>query len=109
MSEAAKDLGPAAALRLLDEGALLVDVRERRELEAASFDVAGLVNIPLSEFGGRWAEIPRDRPVVIACEVGGRSLQATLFLRHQGYANVSNLVGGIARWSAEGLPVRRGR
>lgn len=109
MQQAAKDVGPATAVELLDGGALLIDVREPRELAAASFDVEGMVNIPLSEFQARWEEIPRDRPVIIACEVGGRSLQATMFLRHQGFDNVSNLVGGIARWSAEGLPVRRSR
>jgi len=107
MPEAAKDLSPAAALRMLDEGAVLIDVRERRELEVSSFDFAGVVNIPLSEFQARWREVPEDQPAIIACAVGARSLQAANFLRQHGYTQVSNLIGGIARWGAEGLPVRR--
>lgn len=107
MPEAAKDLSPTAALRVLDEGAVLIDVRERRELEVASFDYVGVMNIPLSEFQARWQEVPEDKHAIIACEVGARSLQAANFLRHHGYTRVSNLIGGIARWGAEGLPVRR--
>jgi rhodanese-related sulfurtransferase len=56
-----------------------------------SFDVAGMVNIPLSELELRWQETPHDRPVVFVCESGARSLKATYFLQYQGRSNVCNM------------------
>jgi len=88
------------------EGALLVDVREADEVAALAFDAPDVVHLPLSSFERRFAELPRDRELVLACAVGVRSLKATYYLMYQGYANVANLSGGIQRWAAKGFPVR---
>lgn len=45
-----------------------------------TFNVPALAQIPLSEFEQRFDELPRDRPLVLACESGPRSLKATYFL-----------------------------
>jgi adenylyltransferase/sulfurtransferase len=56
----------------------------------------------------RLAEIPQDRLVLIHCHHGGRSLRVTQFLRAKGYAQVSNVQGGIDAWSLKVDPkVRR--
>ena len=47
----------------------------------------------------RLEEIDKARETVIVCHVGGRSMQAALFLRARGYDNVYNLAGGIDAWS----------
>ncbi len=86
--------------RALDEGgATVVDVRETWEAEIAK--IAGAVLIPLSEFAARAKELPRDKPILIHCHHGGRSMQATQWLRRNGYGNVSNVAGGIDAWSLE--------
>lgn len=86
--------------RALDErSALVVDVREPWEHDVAKIDGAKL--IPLSEFAARAQELPRDQPVLIHCHHGGRSMQATQWLRRQGYDKVSNVAGGIDAWSRE--------
>jgi rhodanese-related sulfurtransferase len=46
----------------------------------------------------RYAEVPRDKPVIVHCKLGGRSAQAVEFLQGKGYSNVKNLAGGILRW-----------
>jgi len=51
---------------------LLVDVRERTEVGRVAFDVPGIVVMPLSEFEQRFAELPRDRELVLACASGPR-------------------------------------
>lgn len=91
--------------KVFDEGALLVDVREPNEVAALAFDAPEVVHLPLSSFERRFAELPRDRELVLACAVGARSLKATYFLMFQGYTNVANLSGGIQRWAAKGFPV----
>ena len=103
----AKQYCPTLALRKAnEEGALLVDVRERDEIEARALDVAGVINIPMSEFERRHAELPRDRLLVLVCAVGERSLKATYLLMYRGYTQVANLEGGLAQWVRKGFPVK---
>ena len=102
---AAREVCPTTTRRLVAEGALLVDVRERSEIERLAFDVPGTVVMPLSEFEQRFAELPRDRQLVMVCQTGARSLKATYFLMYQGYAQVANMEGGIVKWASKGFPI----
>lgn len=101
----AREVCPTTSQRLLAEGALLVDVREAAEVAQVGYAGCEVVNIPLSEFETRWAEVPRDRDVILACAVGDRSLKATYFLMYQGYTRVMNMRPGIGRWVARGFPI----
>lgn len=102
---AAREVCPTTTRRLLAEGALLVDVRERSEIERLAFDVPGTVVMPLSEFEQRFAELPRDRQLVMVCQTGARSLKATYFLMYQGFEQVANMEGGIFKWASKGFPI----
>lgn len=102
---AAREVCPTTSRRLLAEGALLVDVREPSEVAVLGFADCEQLRIPLSEFERRWAEIPRDRDVILACAVGQRSLKATYYLMYQGYDRVMNMQFGMQRWAARGFPV----
>lgn len=106
MLEEAKEVCPTTTRRLLGEGAVLIDVRDPSEVSVFAFDVPNVVNIPLLELEQRWREVPRDRPVVFACDSGVRSLKATYFLQFHGYTNVSHMGGGIVKWSVKGFPVK---
>lgn len=80
----------------------LVDCREEDEFAFCRIDGAELV--PLSRFGED--AIPKliennDKPVVVYCHHGMRSLQATQFLRARGLEQVWSLAGGIDLWSQE--------
>jgi hypothetical protein len=61
--------------------------------------------MPLSEFEQRFAELPRDRQLVMACQTGARSLKATYFLMYQGFEQVANMEGGIFKWASKGFPI----
>ncbi len=84
---------------LAEGGATVVDVREPWEAEVAK--IAGTQLIPLSEFAARAKSLPRDKPILIYCHHGGRSMQATQWLRRNGYQDVANVAGGIDAWSRE--------
>ena len=75
----------------------VLDVREPWEVEIASVD--GAVNIPLGELTGRVGELSRDKPLAIMCHHGGRSAQATAWLRNQGFDHATNVAGGIDAWA----------
>jgi len=79
---------------LVEHGATLLDVRTQAEWDGRHLPGARL--IPLSELEARMSEIPRDHPVVVYCQSGGRSAQAATMLGAAGY-DVHDL-GGIDAW-----------
>ena len=85
---------------------LLVDVREPAEY--AQFRAMGAVLMPISVFQLRYVQLPRDRPLLLICATGQRSLAAGEFLVHQGFGAVANVEGGSVAWVRAGLPVRTG-
>jgi rhodanese-related sulfurtransferase len=92
------DVDTLARLRGGEDAPLVLDVREPRELAVCALE--GAVHIPMGEIPQRTPELPTDRPVVVMCHHGVRSMQVTRFLRHMGFANVQNLAGGIDAWAA---------
>ena len=105
MLDEAKEVCPTTTQSLLKQGYTLVDVRERDESARLAFDVPGLIIMPLSELEQRYAELPKDRPLILACQNGSRSLRATYYLMNKGYTNVTNMKFGMARWVARGFPI----
>lgn len=99
---------PAEAERRLREGdpdgrrPLLVDVRNIDEFLEAR--IPGARFIPLPEFGARFEELPRDRPLFLFCRSGSRSAAATAHLVRLGWADVSNVNGGLIAWQWAKLP-----
>ena len=87
-------------------GPLLVDVREKDEYRTVRAN--GAVLIPMSEFQGRHAELPKDRPIFVICASGNRSAAATGFLLRSVWTDVANVTGGTGEWERRGLPVNRG-
>jgi sulfur-carrier protein adenylyltransferase/sulfurtransferase len=94
-----------AAAMQADPELFLLDVREPFELEICRID--GAWEIPLGILPLRYAEVPKDRDVVVHCRSGARSAQAVQFLQKQGYTRVKNLVGGILRWIDDVDPSQR--
>jgi rhodanese-related sulfurtransferase len=101
-----KEICPTTTQEWVKNGALLVDVRENDEVETLAFDVPNIINIPLSIFEERFAEIPKDKEVVLVCKGGSRSLRATGFLVNHGYEKVVNMKHGIIRWVQKGFPTK---
>lgn len=89
-----------------DDGPLLVDVREVNEYIAVRAE--GAVLFPLSQFMVRYQELPVNRPLLMICQAGGRSAQATAFLLANGWEDVTNVAGGTGAWLAAGLGARSG-
>ncbi|MEQ8175299.1 MAG: FAD-dependent oxidoreductase [Syntrophomonadaceae bacterium] len=82
---------------LVDKGGFLIDVRTPREIEAGGVD--GAVNIPVDDIRDRINEIPKDRPVLVTCQVGIRAYVANRILRQKGY-KVYNVSGGYMSYKA---------
>ena len=48
--------------------------------------------------------MPTNKPVVVYCAAGARSMRAAILMAQLGYRDVSSVNGGIGRWKAEGRP-----
>ena len=79
-----------------DPRPFLLDVREVMEWHNLNLAHLGAVLVPMREVPARMDEIPRDRPVVVYCHTGVRSLEVARLLAAEGYEDVRNLEGGIA-------------
>lgn len=90
------------ALALIDEGAVLVDVREQGEWRSGHAPRAR--HIPLGKLATEARRLPKDAVVVVMCASGSRSKTGAAQLRSAGF-QATSLSGGIMAWRAAGGPV----
>ena len=99
-SGAGVDAVSATELRRLLEGDVppaLLDVRE--DIEVALEPMEDALHIPLREVAARMDELDGDRPTVVVCAAGVRSVRAIEALRAAGYSGrLLNLEGGMRSW-----------
>ena len=84
---------------------LLVDVRSPEEFQGGSLPGATL--IPFWDFAKGRFDLPKDKPILLICAVGGRSLACGQMLASKGYREVYNLKGGLDAWAEQRVPLPR--
>jgi rhodanese-related sulfurtransferase len=77
----------------------LLDVREPWEFETCKIEGATL--IPMNTIPARMQELDEDAEIVCVCHHGARSMSVAAFLERNGFANVTNLTGGIHAWAVQ--------
>lgn len=88
------------ALEARQPDAVILDVREPQEY--AHGHVPGAMSLPQADLASRLEEIPRDRPILLVCQRGMRSLRAAQFLVQMGIDQVASVAGGTAAWRKAG-------
>lgn len=96
----------AAAGRLSAGDAVLLDVRAASE--RAEAHIPDSIHIHYGQLPDRFSELPLDKPIIIHCTSGTRSLIAASVLQKAGARHVMNMSGGIQAWDSAGLEVFRG-
>jgi NADPH-dependent 2,4-dienoyl-CoA reductase/sulfur reductase-like enzyme/rhodanese-related sulfurtransferase len=76
----------------LSDQQILLDVRNPDELQNEGY-IAGAINIPVDELRQRMGELPKDKEIIIYCQVGLRGNVAYRQLVNNGYT-AYNLIGG---------------
>jgi len=87
------------ALRDVNQGIRVIDVREPDEYQIAHVD--GVPLFPLSTLPQRFTELDPNQQYYIHCKSGVRSLRALQFLREQGFKYLKSVKGGINAWADE--------
>ncbi|GAB2282894.1 hypothetical protein Dimus_017429 [Dionaea muscipula] len=102
------------ALELLQAGHRYLDVRTPEEFSAGH--VPGAANVPyMLMFGSGMTKndsfledvastFGKDDEIIVGCQSGKRSLMAASVLLSAGYTNITDVAGGYAAWSENGLP-----
>jgi len=96
------EINPQDVKRRIDAGEKLrlIDVREPHELRQAGIPGADL--IPMREVPNALPELQgEEKPIVVFCHHGMRSLQVVAWLREHGVESCLSMAGGIDRWSLE--------
>lgn len=93
-----------AAVRLINQGATVVDVREAAKFESGH--IVEALNIAADELAARAdSRLKKKRPVLLVCDNGSQSSRLVGALRKAGYESTWSLDGGLAAWQRENLPV----
>ena len=90
------------------EDAVFVDVRESKEVGDGGI-IQGAVHIPLSSFKKNIGQIEKykNKPVVVYCRSGQRSIGPAGTLKKAGFERVYNLTGGMIAWQKDSLPIQK--
>src|SRR5438067_8436831 len=100
------EITPAELAReLQSRKPILVDVREKDEMDAGVLPGARKVPRGFLELRIEETVPDRDADVVLYCAGGTRSLLAGRTLQEMGYTRVRSLAGGYGAWKSAGLPV----
>ncbi|WP_456328063.1 FAD-dependent oxidoreductase [Archaeoglobus sp.] len=84
----------------LDRGEdfVILDIRYEEEVKKFKrIEDSRVVNIPYTELRERYKELPKDKEIVIVCQIGNRAYDAYRFLKSKGF-NCKALDGGLAFW-----------
>ncbi len=100
-------IGAQAVVRLMNQGAAVLDLRSAEDYAAGH--IRGARSMPAGQLGEGLDALKRfkDKPVIVYCEQGSTAAAAMRTLTQQGFSHVANLRGGLRAWRAEQLPVAR--
>ncbi len=81
----------------VEEGALLIDVREPYELDDQLGHIEGVMNIPVGQVSHSMDKLAeyKDQPIVMVCRSGARATTAAQILITGGFGDVVVLEGGM--------------
>jgi rhodanese-related sulfurtransferase len=89
------------------ESAIFLDIREKAEY--AQGHLINSISIPVKSLLKVISQLSKykDKPIIVYCASGNRSIQGSKILTGQEFSQVYNLSGGIHAWQKSNLPVTK--
>ncbi len=107
-ANASATVSSGGAVRLMNDGATLLDVRAANQFKDGH--IAGARSVPADQIadGAKSLDKLQDRIVIVCCDNGTTSAAAARTLLRLGFKSVYNLRGGLAAWRQDNLPLVKG-
>ena len=101
---AAASVSSQELIRLMNQGALVLDIRKPDEFAQGHVNGAKhLASEQILNAGDQFKRF-KDKPVVVYCDSGSLAASAVRNLAQQGFTKAFTLRGGFAGWRADNLP-----
>jgi rhodanese-related sulfurtransferase len=100
-------LSATQAVRLMNQGALVIDLRSKDLYDAGHINDAR--NVPAADLASQAESLKkwRDKNVITYCDSGANGASAARSLLKLGFTKVFNLQGGLNAWVKENLPLAK--
>ena len=100
-------LSAMQAVRLMNQGALVIDLRSKELYDAGH--IVDARNVPVGEIESQADTLKkwRDKSVITYCDSGADGASAARTLMKLGFSKVFNLQGGLNAWVKDNLPLTK--
>jgi rhodanese-related sulfurtransferase len=103
-SRAGAAISSTQAVQMMNhQHAVLVDIRPSEAFNAGHVPQAR--SLPLSDLEKKAGALPKNKPIIVICDIGRTAVSAATRLRKLGFTEVVTLDGGLKAWMTAGLPV----
>jgi len=105
-ARAGQSVSASQAVQLINQRhAVVIDVRPLEQFAAGH--IAQARNVPLDELEQKAEALPKNKPLLLVCDMGRLAGRAAAKLKSLGHAEVAVLEGGLRAWTQGGLPLTR--
>jgi rhodanese-related sulfurtransferase len=101
-------VSPQDAIRLMNRGAVVIDLRAAEPFAAGHLAGARRMDGEQLLKAGDTLKKYKQKPLIIYDESGSAGTAAARQLKAQGFEHAFNLRGGLAAWRADNLPLEKG-
>jgi rhodanese-related sulfurtransferase len=101
-------VSPQDAIRLMNRGAVVIDLRPAEQYSAGHLSGARRMDGEQILKAGETLKKYKQRPLIVYDESGSLGGTAARQLKAQGFAQAFNLRGGLAAWRSDNLPLEKG-
>jgi rhodanese-related sulfurtransferase len=100
-------LSATQAVRLMNQGALVIDLRGKESYDAGHIGEAR--NVPAAQLESQAESLKkwRDKNVITYCDSGANGANGARTLMKLGFTKVFNLQGGLNAWVKDNLPLAK--
>jgi rhodanese-related sulfurtransferase len=101
-------VGPQDVIRLMNQGAVVLDLRKPEEFAAGHIQGARHLSSDQILKANETLKKYKEKAVIVYCDSGSLGASAARELGRQGFTSALNLRGGLAGWRAENMPLAKG-
>ncbi|MGP8033207.1 MAG: rhodanese-like domain-containing protein [Steroidobacteraceae bacterium] len=106
-AESLISISPQELIRLMNHGALVIDLRPQEQYQAGHLNGARQMSADTLLSAGDTLKKHKEKVVVVYDDSGSVTAAAVRRLAAQGFTKAAALRGGLAAWRADNLPLSR--